>query len=103
MCAQVTFPQKAKVVTQGEAGDAFFVVETGILAVVKDGKPVMRLSPGQARSLSLLSLPCRALQRCRLPHGSSCSLLCSTVVMFCLQMPKHGLRVAKIRCCAVLW
>ena len=46
---QVTFPQKAKVVTQGEPGDAFFVVETGILAVVKDGKPVMRLSPGQVR------------------------------------------------------
>jgi hypothetical protein len=44
---QVTFPQKAKVVSQGEPGDSFFIVETGILAVIKDGKPIMRLSPGQ--------------------------------------------------------
>lgn len=34
---------------QGEPGDSFYIVETGVLAVVKDGKPVMRLTPGQAR------------------------------------------------------
>lgn len=49
---QVTFPAKAKVVTQGEAGDSFYIVETGILAVIKDGKPVMRLSPGQVHTTS---------------------------------------------------
>ena len=47
---QVAYPPKGKVVAQGEPGDAFYIVETGILAVVKDGKPVMRLSPGQVRS-----------------------------------------------------
>jgi len=55
---QVTFPQKAKIVTQGEPGDSFYIVETGILAVIKDGKPVMRLSPGQVRpSRRVLSAP----------------------------------------------
>ena len=74
---QVTFPQKAKVVTQGEPGDAFFVVETGILAVVKDGKPVMRLSPGQVRHLTscVLHLCC-----CRQRSRSVCATMhCSMV------------------------
>lgn len=53
---QVTFPQRAKVVTQGDDGDSFFIVETGILAVIKDGKPVMRLSPGQVCASLLLSV-----------------------------------------------
>lgn len=47
---QVVLPKKTRVVNQGEPGDAFYIVETGVLAVVKDGKPIMRLSPGQVRS-----------------------------------------------------
>lgn len=46
---QVIVPKKSKVVSQGDPGDAFYIVETGVLAVLKDGKPVMRLSPGQVR------------------------------------------------------
>ena len=47
---QVVLPKKTRVVNQGEPGDAFYIVETGVLAVVKDGKPIMRLSPGQVRA-----------------------------------------------------
>lgn len=44
---QVIVPKKTRVVSQGDPGDAFYIVETGVLAVLKDGKPVMRLTPGQ--------------------------------------------------------
>jgi CRP-like cAMP-binding protein len=50
--AQVIVPKKSKVVSQGDPGDAFYIVETGVLAVLKDGKPIMRLSPGQVRDLT---------------------------------------------------
>lgn len=46
---QVIVPKKTRVVSQGDPGDAFYIVETGVLAVLKDGKPVMRLTPGQVR------------------------------------------------------
>lgn len=48
---QVVVPKKTRIVSQGDPGDAFYIVETGVLAVVKDGKPIMRLSPGQVRRL----------------------------------------------------
>lgn len=51
---QVIVPKKTKVVSQGEPGDAFYIVETGVLAVLKDGKPVMRLTPGQVPSYPML-------------------------------------------------
>lgn len=69
---QVTFPQKAKIVTQGEPGDAFYIVETGILAVIKDGKPVMRLSPGQVRTPPVGLVWCRS--RCSRGLGSAATV-----------------------------
>ena len=53
---QVILPKKTRVVSQGEPGDAFYIVETGVLAVLKDGKPVMRLTPGQVCLHSLFTL-----------------------------------------------
>jgi hypothetical protein len=66
---QVILPKKTRVVTQGDPGDAFYIVETGVLAVLKDGKPVMRLTPGQvhnccssvARYLLYVMLMCYSL------------------------------------------
>lgn len=57
---QVVLPKKTRVVNQGDPGDAFYIVETGVLAVVKDGKPIMRLSPGQVRTFAAaVCLPSR--------------------------------------------
>lgn len=53
---QVIVPKKTRVVSQGEPGDAFYIVETGVLAVLKDGKPVMRLTPGQVCPHNLFTL-----------------------------------------------
>lgn len=50
---QVVVPKKTRIVNQGDPGDAFYIVETGVLAVIKDGKPIMRLSPGQVRRCQL--------------------------------------------------
>lgn len=58
---QVVLPKKTRVVNQGDPGDAFYIVETGVLAVIKDGKPIMRLSPGQVRVFATLRpASCRA-------------------------------------------
>lgn len=47
MLKQQSYPAKADIVLQGSSGQKFYIVESGMLAVIRDGKAVMRLLPGQ--------------------------------------------------------
>lgn len=68
---QVSMPKGTAVVTQGERGHAFYIVESGQLSAFKDNSPLPVLSygPGATRQTLGGAVDTRGLTRLQRPTG----------------------------------